>query len=350
MKSTPSGKSSPPIVFDIKPYVRHDPLIGYRYIPLAEETLPRPGGGHYTIRINAQGIRSDREYTPQKPPGIFRVVVCGDSFAAGQYVSNNQRFSELLERRIPNLEVINIALEGTGTDQQLLLFEEFARSYEFDLVLLFPFLQNISRNLADSRTAYDPKTHQEILRPKPRFELVNGKLELRNVPVTDQPILLSTADERTLRNSDRNQSLQARIKAFLQKSAAGRSLKRFANLFFDVEPFPEYRNSSTPAWQLMAAIIRRFKESAGDKPLVIVPVFYSRYLRQRTATNYLDRFRSLTQIPGIHVIDMLPYFRRLGEDGWRAFLDPYDCHYSPQGNLVVADILQAELSQLKLLP
>ncbi len=136
---------------DTKPYVQHHPIIGYTYIPNAVQTLAAPSGGRYTIRINSAGIRSDREYSPAKPRGTFRILVFGDSMSAGQFISNENRFSELLERKIPNSEVLNFSLEGSGTDQQLLLFEHFGKQYEFDLVMLFPFVQNIYRNMVDAR-------------------------------------------------------------------------------------------------------------------------------------------------------------------------------------------------------
>ena len=147
---------------DLKPYIRHHPLIGYEYVPGTRYTLPRPGGGTYTLNINSAGIRSDREYSPAKPAGVYRILVFGDSYAAGQYQSNEHRFSELMERRHPGLEVINFGLEGTGTDQQLLIFEEIGRRYEHDLVVLMPFLQNIRRNTVESRVSRDPKTGRNV--------------------------------------------------------------------------------------------------------------------------------------------------------------------------------------------
>ncbi|MGD0390640.1 MAG: SGNH/GDSL hydrolase family protein, partial [Tepidisphaeraceae bacterium] len=188
MKSTPSGEPSAPAAdVDSKPYVEYHPTIGHRYKLNTRQVLPRPGGGEYTLVTNSIGIRSEREYAIAKPAGVFRIVVLGDSFAAGQYVSNDQRFSEIMERRLPGVEVMNFALEGTGTDQQLLIFESMAKAFDPDLVILMPFLQNIRRNLVDARAAYDPKTLKPVLRQKPRFELMpSGRLELCNVPVPQE--------------------------------------------------------------------------------------------------------------------------------------------------------------------
>src|SRR5262245_36722675 len=84
-------------LLDAKPYIEHHPIFGYGYIPGTKLELPRPGGGRYHLQVNSQGIRSTREYTFRKAKQIRRIIVCGDSMAAGQFISNAHRFSELLE-------------------------------------------------------------------------------------------------------------------------------------------------------------------------------------------------------------------------------------------------------------
>jgi len=328
------------IVADTKPYVEPDPLIGYRYIPGTRMSLPRPGGGRYEFAVNSAGIRSDREFTADKPPGVTRIVVLGDSMAAGQFVSNSQRFSELLERGRPGLEVMNLALEGSGTDQQVLLYEHLGLRYEHDLVLLLPFLQNIRRNLASAREAIDPKTGATVLRPKPRFVLHGDQLVL----------LPPSADDVTHDSTDTPSSTTVRIKNALTRMPGADSLKKMGYAMMPWEPFPEYRDPNSAGWRLMSAIVRQLKTLAGSRPVVVAPVFYSNYVRYRMATNYLDRFSSLASIPGVHPIDVLPHFKKLGADALRCFQDPYDMHFSADGHLVLADAIDAELSRRGLLP
>jgi carbamoyltransferase len=270
--------------------------------------------------------------------------------SAGQFLSNEHRFSELLERRIPKLEVINLSLEGSGTDQQLLTFQEVGKHYEFDLVLLFPFLQNIRRNMVEAREGRDPATLRKILLPKPRFELVDGKLVLRNVPVPKERIAIDENDKETLGRTDSNVSTTARLKTALTRLPFMPRVKKVVYSVMPWEPFPEYKDSQSPAWKLMAAIIAGFKELAGDKPLVIAPTFYSNYVQLRMARNYWIRYQSLTVTSGIHAIDLLPYFKRLGADAGRCFQDPHDMHFSAYGNLVLADAVERELRRLRLLP
>lgn len=78
-------------------------------VPNINLMLPRPGGGTYHFQTNSQGIRSSCEYAFKKPSGITRVVLCGDSMSGGQFVSNEHRMSEQMERRVPGLEVINLS-------------------------------------------------------------------------------------------------------------------------------------------------------------------------------------------------------------------------------------------------
>jgi lysophospholipase L1-like esterase len=323
-------------VVDSKPYVEPDALIGYRYIPGTRMSLARPGGGQYELAINRDGIRGDRDYARSKPPGVTRIIVLGDSMAAGQFVSNQQRFSELLERRHPQLEVINLALEGSGTDQQVLLYEHVGLQYEHDQVLLLPFLQNIRRNLAGAREAIDPVTGAVVLRPKPRFELNGGELIFRpaseTAAVVDEP---------------RTNALQ--MKGAISRLPGAAFFKRIAYSVLPWEPFPEYRDPQSAGWLLMAALIARLKSLAGPRPLVVAPVFYSNYVRYRMALNYRERFGSLSAIAGIHPVDLLPHFQSLGGDAVRCFQDPYDMHFSADGHLVLADAIERELAQRGLL-
>lgn len=327
------------IVADTKPYVEPDPLIGYRYIAGTRMDLPRPGGGSYQFAVNGDGIRSDRDYPAERPPGVTRIIVLGDSMAAGQFVSNNQRFSELLERGRRGLEVMNLALEGSGTDQQVLLYEHVGLRYEHDLVLLLPFLQNIRRNLANAREAVDPKTGAIVWRPKPRFELQGDQLILQ--PLSAAPATVVT---------DTPPSTTVRIKNAISRMPGADALKKAGYAMMPWEPFPEYRDPNSAGWRLMTAIVARLKALAGPRPVVVAPVFYSNYVRYRMATNYWDRFSSLASIPGVHPIDVLPHFKKLGADAVRCFQDPYDMHFSADGHLVLADAVDAELTSRGLLP
>ena len=151
--------------------------------------------------------------------------------------------------------------------------------------------------------------------------------------------------------TDSDQSLLRRVKTSISGWPGAEFMKKMLYTVKPWEPFPEYRDPNSPHWRLMEAIIRRFKVLAGVKPLVVIPTFYANYVRLRMARSYLDRYQFLaTSIPGIHVIDLLPHLKQLRADAVSCFQEPYDMHFSKYGNLTLAQILEAELSRLNLLP
>ena len=130
--------------------LEYHPTFGHRFIPGLRARVDHEGGG-YLVRTNQSGFRSDHEFVPEKQPGTFRVLLFGDSYTAGNGVSNGRRYGDVLESLIPGLEVYNFALTGTGTDQQYLIFREMAAGIEHDLVVISIWLENIRRNVARFR-------------------------------------------------------------------------------------------------------------------------------------------------------------------------------------------------------
>src|SRR5262249_45197293 len=154
----------------------------------------------------------------------------------------------------PNLEVVNLSLEGSGTDQQLLMLERVGLNYEFDLVLLFPFLQNIRRNMVDAREGHDPMTGETVLLPKPRFELVGTELMLRNVPVPADRFRAPQCPNQSP-STDANRSRMNVLKTRINRLPGMNFAKKLIFTLRPWEPFPEYKDPRSPQWRLMEAII-----------------------------------------------------------------------------------------------
>ncbi len=338
-------------------YIRYHPVIGGQYDPGGRITFRRPDGKSFEVRINAGGIRSNREYDFAKPKGVYRILVFGDSQADGAFQPNELRFSELMEKRNPTLEVINLALPGAGTDQQLLNFEETGVKYEHDLVLLLPFLVNIRRNLSPTRASIEPDTGRITVRAKPTFELITGadgseELKLHNVPVPEQPLWVEEPGDEA--NATPISWLSRKLEEARTKAKRSPHVRRLAyNLgpLLDAlgrTPYPEYRTPDTYEWRLMAALIRRFAQGAGKKPVVVAPLVDGWYMRVASGKDYWRRFSSLAD-EKIHVIDLLPHFLKLGRRARDCFFES-DPHFSDLGHVVLADAIEGELRRLRLLP
>lgn len=93
------------------------------------------------VRYNSQGLR-DHEYSVEKPPGVRRVLVFGDSFAEGLEVELEDLFAKRLERRLGRcfpgrtIQVINFGVSAYDTAQEWWYFKTEGVRYQPDLVIL----------------------------------------------------------------------------------------------------------------------------------------------------------------------------------------------------------------------
>ena len=139
---------------------RYHPRFGYFFRPNLRlwqlphhETAP-----FYLISTNSVGARCYREPEPNIDDCGIKILFIGDSLAAGDSVSNRERFTDVLEQLLPGAESHNYGLSGTGHDQQLLIHREFAPLIDPDVLVLCPAIGCIGRNLLTDRLHYDPLT------------------------------------------------------------------------------------------------------------------------------------------------------------------------------------------------
>lgn len=135
----------------------YDEVVGWRPVP----GVAKRGamwGDEELARTNSHGWRTG-EVSWEKPPGVRRVVVLGDSFSFGIGVDDGKRYSEVLERALADVEVINLAVNAWGTDQELRALEVFGLRYEPDVVVLAVFPGNDLRDIREVRNGYWPKPY-----------------------------------------------------------------------------------------------------------------------------------------------------------------------------------------------
>jgi hypothetical protein len=96
------------------------------------------------VRTNELGFRDNRATLPAKRPGEFRVVVLGDSMTFGPGVEYERIYTSLLQAKLaakhPDIQVINLAVEGYNVLQYQAVLEEVGLGLQPDLLLvaLFP--------------------------------------------------------------------------------------------------------------------------------------------------------------------------------------------------------------------
>ncbi len=106
--------------------------------------------GAWRYDINAQGFRSTKDFSYDKPNGVFRVLSLGDSQTAGAEVHQNETFSEVIATNLNhsgiNAEVINAGVSGFSTAEQLVLLEQEGVRYRPDVVVVGFYANDLSDN------------------------------------------------------------------------------------------------------------------------------------------------------------------------------------------------------------
>ena len=104
----------------------------------------RPGSAvraEVEYRVNAQGLRG-RETTVEKPKGLRRVAVLGDSIAFGYWVAERDGFPSQLEAMLNatgapgHVEVLNFGVPGYNLDQEIEALRARGLAFSPDLVVV----------------------------------------------------------------------------------------------------------------------------------------------------------------------------------------------------------------------
>lgn len=117
-----------------------NPLIGYEPVPDFDFEGKTDSFHDYVGTSNSLGFR-DREHTLVKEPGTSRILLLGDSVAAGQGVRLAKNAfpalveQQLLEAGLP-IELINFAVTGYNTQQEVWTLHDKGLDFDPDLVVV----------------------------------------------------------------------------------------------------------------------------------------------------------------------------------------------------------------------
>ncbi|TAN44932.1 MAG: hypothetical protein EPN22_04705 [Nitrospirae bacterium] len=314
-------------------------------------------------RHNNQGLRMQKDTAYEKPAGIRRILLIGDSFFWGYGVNDKEVISEVLQNKFgKGVEALNGSVTGYGTDQELLWLTEEGLKYKPDIVVLgfFPY-NDIEEIAASIIYGY----------PKPFFNLEGGRLMLKNVPVPD-------TRETRRKGFEEPTTLWGRLKKFLRHNthiypfAASRlnSNKTLRQFFIDTGIAEEYTwdlpgvafyklSDKEKAMDLSDALLlelRKVSEGAGAKfLLVFIPRKESlakssgdnvtRGVREwnDNARRYLKDFTSEHKLA---FIDLLPVLRSYNERGVALYhVKDYDNHWNAEGHRIAAEEIFNSLKQ-----
>jgi len=267
------------------------------------------------VNSNAMGVRSRREYTLNKPFGVTRVLMFGDSFTFGDEVSDDETYAARLEQLLPRTEVLNLGVHGYAHDQMLLYLREVGADYHPDLVLLGFVADDMERNLRGFRDF-----------AKPRFELSGTQLILRDTPVPRPEEIL----------------------------ARERYRSRFLDLLLLLSEEVRSPSAATEAEKrdrLTAAILDEFRRTVvqvGARAVfVYLPMEQELEQKSDRPTGGEDFFLRYCHDRGVVAVDLRPAFlARLGESP--RFM-PHG-HWAPQEHRIAAEVIAGALAEQQLVP
>jgi hypothetical protein len=124
-----------------------DPELGQRLAPNYDGWF-----AGVPVHINSLGFRDTREYSLDKPPGTFRILVLGDSVTFGHGALPDTTYPFLLEQRLKqwrpdvNWQVWNLGVPGYNTTTELKYLERVGPRYQPDLVVIGFFENDLQDN------------------------------------------------------------------------------------------------------------------------------------------------------------------------------------------------------------
>jgi GDSL-like Lipase/Acylhydrolase family len=121
--------------------ISDNPLIGYEPVPNYEYHGTALYFFEFRGKSNSLGYR-DREHSLEKPPGVYRIVVIGDSITMGLQIDDHTEdvYTNVLESALTrggrDVEVINFGVSGYNTQQEVHTLADKGIQFKPDLVIL----------------------------------------------------------------------------------------------------------------------------------------------------------------------------------------------------------------------
>lgn len=313
-------------------FVEYDEEIGWVNRPGAEGTYtPDPGVPAFAVRINKLGLRG-KTVALEKPPGVKRVLILGDSNTFGYGISEDERFSDLLSSMLPQgYEVLNLGVFGYGTDQEALLFEREGLRFNPDIVVLAVSAGDLSDNMNSVNWGTN----------KPYFVLEGDRLVLRNVPVPHSAPLLRTG------------ARSSPFKGFLYRHSHLYRLALKRLMAANIYVHNSVREMTEPeALMTTAAIISvadRLCRMSGCQ-LVVLLISHGEWVASLKehpdrAVGYYPPLKGILAQEGVRVLDPSESFLREPAETGPLFFPNDPVHLTAGGNKVVAESLYRMLAE-----
>lgn len=224
-------------------------IYGSAYIP-SQSGWFVPATKEYKVwvEINSHGW-PDVEHSYEKPEGIYRIVILGDSFVENTQMPFEKRFFRQLQENLGGkYEVIATGRGNTGTAQQYLILKNYSLKYKPDLVIqMFLTANDIKNNSPELQK--DPYL--------PYFE-IDGNGNLKEVPHRKRSERTLSNLKETLKNLRIVEVLLSVRQRYLEEKGASQIGYPIDYHIYDRQYSSEYQK----AWEVTKKLILESKSEA----------------------------------------------------------------------------------------
>ncbi len=331
--------------------------IGLTAYPEANSTTQYVGHLPYLVKefdvpvhINSRGWR-DREFAYDKQPGVFRIVVVGDSYVEGKEVLLEDTFHKRLESRLNDelgrpgrrFEVIALSRGGISTEMELRVIRERAIRYAPDLVVLAFFPGNDVRgNLPSLEREYNRWAN----------DVYGAKVVPARIACTDSLTWFEWSRLNNVLTARLCDLYIAHLHEFREDLDASDMVSPDGAVYLD-----EYDARWRRAWRRSEELIEKSKRaSEGMGASFLMLMVHSAQLVGVTGAGLasdtrkfnIDRpFEMLHRIceqRKIDCLDLRPPLERFYADTAQPYYWRYDAHWNENGHRVVSDAMFDRLS------
>ena len=340
------------IIFEpylFKGFYEYDPDLGFRV---------RAHAPNFDGTLTNQFGFNDVDYPLQKPSGVFRILVVGDSFswAGGQQGNYTALLERMFEHRdgAHKIDVINAGYPMTHPGEELEMVRKFGLQYNPDLVVLGVFVGNdfvdadpdrkriivngiyldISRSHEHKLLGYPIVPQSRLLSfLKQKYQIWEESRRAKTEAVAKQPGSFSEETylgiERSRleffnSSSTRPKHLQKNVDYILRSIEEMDALLKSRNIRLVVAIYPDEFQVNEP---LLKAVFEKYKLKPEDYDL-------------KFAQNLLKQFLDSKGIPSIDFLD------RFHAEGKKKDLYVLrDSHWNAAGNQLAAEILFEDLGK-----
>ena len=260
-----------------------------------------------------------------------------------------------------NAEIFNYAVSGTGTDQQLLIAQKYAKEVDADLIFGV-LVENIERNKVEFRETISSFSKKINLTSKPYFKIKNDDLVLENCPVRKFNGHIKSVDKNKVQWAiPKNQTLLYNTINFFRKTQIFKFLNKNLKMNFpyydqkllkpSINHLKDYKKPNSIGYILLKKIIDKFLEDFNKTPIILMPIPTYHYYVDEPKPIYQNFFKKFDKkFKNVFMIDPLTKINSLNlKEKKTLSLKNDKSHFSIKGHNFLANFIANEIQSKKIL-